>query len=192
MATTSEALARLLSVMDRMEIPYLIGGSVASSAHGIPRTTMDVDFVADLQPEQVEEFVSLLQADFYVDIRAVREAILRQRSFNLIHTASVFKFDIFPLRNDAYSRVAFGRRKFMDVRSFGAGVECAVASAEDTVLRKLEWYRAGGQSSDRQWADLRGVRDANRQQFDYDYLHEWAKFLKVDDLLEALLNEDPR
>lgn len=67
---------------------------------------MDVDFVADLQPEQAEEFVDLLQAEFYVDIGAIREAIRRQRSFNLIHTASVYKFDIFPLRKDAYSRVA--------------------------------------------------------------------------------------
>jgi tRNA nucleotidyltransferase/poly(A) polymerase len=192
MASTSEALERILSVMDRMEIPYLIGGSVASSAHGIPRTTMDVDFVANLQPEQIDEFVEAVRNDFYVDPDTVREAIRRQRSFNLIHTASVYKFDIFPLRQDAYSRIAFERRRFMDVRSFGSPVECAVASAEDTILRKLEWYRAGGQSSERQWNDLRGVRDVSGKIVDYAYLREWAKFLKVDDLLEELLNEEPR
>jgi hypothetical protein len=67
-----------------------------------------------------------------------------------------------------------------------------VASAEDTILRKLEWYRAGGQTSERQWNDLRGVRDVSGKILDYAYLREWAAFLKVDDLLEELLNEDPR
>jgi len=192
MASPSDALARLLSVLDRMEIPYLIGGSVASSAHGIPRTTMDVDLVADLQPEQVDEFVEFLQAEFYVDSDAVREAIRRQRSFNLIHTSSVYKFDIFPLKQDDFSKASFGRRQFIDVRSFGSPIECAVASPEDTILRKLEWYRSGGQTSERQWNDLRGIRDVSGKLLDYAYLRKWAKFLKVDDLLEELLDEEPR
>jgi hypothetical protein len=64
MTSLSEALARVLEVMDKLEIPYLIGGSVASSAHGIPRSTMDVDLVADLPPEDIDAFVELLQDDF--------------------------------------------------------------------------------------------------------------------------------
>ena len=178
--------------MDRMEIPYLIGGSVASSAHGIPRSTMDVDFVADLRRDQVDEFAGLLGAEFYLDPVTARDAIERQRSFNIIHTATVYKFDIFPLKQDAYSRASFERRKFMDVRTFGDPIECAVATAEDTILRKLEWYLAGGQSSERQWQDVRGVLRPNRKTLDYEYMHHWARFLKVDDLLEELLNEDLR
>lgn len=192
MTTTSDALERILAALDQMEIPYLIGGSVASSAHGIPRSTMDVDFVADLRPHQIDELVALLGKEFYLDPITARDAIGRQRSFNIIHTATVYKFDIFPLKQDAYSRASFARRKFMNVRSFGTDIECAVATAEDTILRKLEWYRAGGQTSERQWQDMRGVLRPNRKTLDYEYLRHWARFLNVDDLLEKLLNEDPR
>ena len=85
MPTPAEALAHLLDILDRMEIPYLVGGSVASSIHGITRPTMDADIVADLKSEQVEEFVSMLKVDFYADSQTIREALARGRSFNLIH-----------------------------------------------------------------------------------------------------------
>ncbi len=190
MATPSDALERILSVIDRMEIAYLIGGSVASSAHGIPRTTMDVDLVADLKAEQIEEFVEALHKEFYVDAGAVRDAIARQRSFNLIHMETIYKFDIFPLKHDAYSEAAFQRRKFLRIGSLGTPVECAVSSAEDTILRKLEWYRTRGKF-ERQWNDLRGVLRVSGASLDRAYMSKWAKVLKVDDLLEELLNEEP-
>jgi len=181
---------RLLEVLDRMEIPYLVGGSVASSIHGISRPTMDADIVADLRTDQVDELVRLLQPDFYADAPTIREALARGRSFNLIHYTTTFKFDIFPLRNDAYSRVSFARRRFETSLSFGPEpVECAVATAEDTILRKLEWYRAGGETSERQWNDLRGVLKTSGAQLDLEYLRHWAPHLKVDDLLERLLAE---
>src|SRR5438105_9533195 len=130
MATPADALARLLEILDRSEIQYSIGGSVASSTHGIPRTTMDVDLVANIKPDQVGELVSLLQPEFYADASIIREALARGRSFNLIHFATAYKFDVFPLRDDQYSRTEFGRRAFTEIRSFGSEpLECAVATA---------------------------------------------------------------
>ena len=190
MATPAEGFLKLLEILDKVEIPYSVGGSVASSAHGIPRTTMDVDIVADLRPDQVEELAGLLHPDFYADALAITEALARQRSFNVIHMASAYKFDVFPLRRDEYSRMEFSRRQFTEIRSFGSEpIECAVATAEDTILRKLEWYRAGGETSERQWGDLRGVVQVSGAALDRDYMRRWAKFLKVDDLLERLLAE---
>lgn len=189
----SNAVERVLGVLDRLEIPYLVGGSVASSIFGHSRPTMDLDLVAELRPEQVEEFAAALHADFYVDPPSIQEALRRGRAFNLIHFASSFKIDIFPLRADEYSRVSFGRRRFEKSISFGPDpIECAVASPEDTILRKLEWYRSGGETSERQWQDLRGVLRTSGKILDLPYLRKWAEFLKVDDLLEELLNEDPR
>jgi len=190
MATPADALARLLELLDRAEIHYYIGGSVASSTHGIPRTTMDVDLVADINPDQIDELVGLLQAEFYADATMIREGLARGRSFNLIHYGSAYKFDVFPLRKDDYSRIEFDRRAFAEIRSLGPEpIACAIATAEDTILRKLEWYRAGGETSERQWNDLRGVLKVSGPRLDLAYLRQWAPNLKVDDLLERLLAE---
>ncbi len=190
MDSPANALQQLLAVLDRMELPYYVGGSVASSVHGVPRLTMDVDVVVSLREDQVNELAGLLASEFYVDAPTIRNAIAAGRAFNVIHLQSAYKVDLFPLRKDPFSRSEFSRRSFMDVRSLGAEpIECAVASAEDTILRKLAWYRAGGESSERQWNDLRGVVRVSGAKLDREYMRHWAEYLKVDDLLERLLSE---
>jgi len=130
MSSPAAAFFRLLEVLDRMEIPYLVGGSVASSAHGVPRTTLDIDLVVDLKADQIEAFALDLQQEFYADAGMIRESFARGRAANLIHLKTAWKFDLFPLRGDEYSRVAFGRRFFRDVRPDGReAIECAVATA---------------------------------------------------------------
>jgi hypothetical protein len=190
MSSLAEAFAALLAVLDRMEIPYEVGGSVASSAHGIPRTTLDVDLVVDLKPEDIERFTAELRKHFYADGDQIREAFARGRAANVIHLGSVWKFDLFPLQNDEYSRTEFARRATRRIATGGGeSIECSLASVEDTILRKLEWYRAGGEASERQWNDLRGVTRAAADLLDLDYLRQWAKYLKLSDLLEKLLAE---
>ncbi len=187
MKTLSEALAMLLATLDRLEIPYEIGGSVASSSHGIPRTTMDVDLVIDLPPDKIDQFVEDVRGEFYADAGQIREAFEAGRAANLIHLRSVWKFDLFPLRNDEYSRTEFGRRTFREIQpDSGAPMECAVSSMEDTILRKLEWFRAGGEISERQWNDIAGMWNAASSRADMNYLRHWAERLGVKDLLDKL------
>jgi len=189
MQTQADGFKRILEVLDLLEIPYQLVGSLASSMYGIPRATMDVDLVADLRTGHIDEFVSQLKADFYADPEMIKEALARGRSFNLIHYASSFKFDIFPLQKDEYSQTQFGRRQFAETRSLGDPIECAVATAEDTILSKLRWYRAGGETSERQWNDLRGILQVSGARLDLAYLNTWAPRLGVADLLERLLHE---
>jgi len=190
MSTPAAAFARLLGVLDRMEVRYMVSGSVASSVHGVPRTTLDIDLVVDLAPAQAEAFASELQPDFYADAAFIRDAFQHGRAANVIHLATAWKFDLFPLGSDAYSQAAFARRAYREVRPDGRDtIECAMASAEDIILRKLEWYRAGGEISDRQWNDLRGIWQARGPQLDLAYLRKWAPELHVADLLEKLLAE---
>ena len=192
MPTPVDALTRFLEILDRAEIPYSVGGSVASSTHGIPRMTMDVDLVADIKPAQVDEFVELLGAEFYADARMIREAIMRGRAFNIIHYQTAYKFDVFPLKTDEYSAVEFGRRTFSKVPWGDQSIEWAVATPEDTILRKLEWYCAGGETSERHWNDIRGILKTKGARLDFAYLRRWAPQLKVDQLLERLLAEQPQ
>ncbi|HLK22907.1 MAG TPA: hypothetical protein VKT81_28370 [Bryobacteraceae bacterium] len=187
MQTPAEGLNRILETLDRLEIHYMVVGSAASSIHGIARPTLDVDLVADLHIDQIDDFAEGLKADFYADPEMMRQAILRGRCFNLIQYATSFKFDIFPLAKDEYSRIQFGRRQFSETKSLGPPVECAVASAEDTILNKLHWYRLGGETSERQWNDLRGIIRIQGDTLDRAYMSTWAPQLGVADLLDRLL-----
>ncbi len=153
---------------------------------------MDVDLVADLRTDQIDEFAAELKADFYADPEMIKDALARRRSFNLIHYASSFKFDIFPLQKDEFSQTQFGRRQFAETRSLGDPIECAVATAEDTILNKLRWYRTGGETSERQWNDLRGILQVSGARLDLAYLNTWAPRIGVADLLERLLHERTR
>jgi len=190
MKTSADALKRLVEVLDRLAIPYMIGGSVASSIHGIGRPTLDVDLVAALRTGQVDQFVGELGPDFYADPEMIRAALQQSRPFNVIHYASAFKFDIFPALPDPYHQLQLERRVMAEATQFGdVPIRCAVASAEDTLLAKLEWYRAGGESSERQWNDLRGIVRVRGPLLDLEYLRRWAPQLGVADLLERLLAE---
>src|SRR6185437_8790474 len=96
MLTPADALAKLLEVLDRMEIEYQVGDPVATAFHGVPRMTMDVDLVVDRKPEQVEELAGLLKSEFYADAGMMRDA-LKRGAFNVIHMPSAYKLDLFPL-----------------------------------------------------------------------------------------------
>ncbi|MBV8731643.1 MAG: hypothetical protein JO336_17690 [Acidobacteriia bacterium] len=187
MHSPAAAFRRILEVLDRLEIPYFVTGSVASSVYGIPRTTRDIDIVAAVRTDQLEDLASELQGEFYADLEMMKESVRRARAFNVIHRASTYKIDIFPLGRDEYSREAFARRRFAEAQLPGVRIECALASAEDVILSKLRWYRAGGENSEAQWNDLRGIVEINGARLNLDYLRHWAARLSVADLLERLI-----
>jgi hypothetical protein len=182
------AVADFVSVLDELGIRYYAGGSVASSIHGVPRYTKDIDLVAELVPEQTESLALKLNTDFYADAGQMCEAIRYGRAFNAIHFATGFKIDVFPLRKDAFhaGELARSEKRIWEVDPTGS-VELQVASAEDTILEKLVWYKRGGQISDQQWSDVLGV--ATTRRLDREYLREWAPKLGVADLLERLFGE---
>jgi hypothetical protein len=173
-------------VFERLGVPYLIGGSLASSLYGMVRTTQDSDIIAEMRPEHIQPFVLALETDFYVDQEMIAESILRNSSFNIIHHDTMFKVDVFIPRPRPFlkSQLARARRQTF---TLGKEVSAKFASPEDTILSKLEWYRMGGEVSDRQWRDILGVLKTRKTDLDRDYLQQWAKELKVSDLLVRAL-----
>lgn len=189
MLDIQRAFELILDAFDRLAIPYVVGGSVASSAHGIYRSTNDIDIVALVRPQQAGKLVDSLSKEFYLDLDTILEALHLGRSFNLIHFKSGQKFDIFPVTG-AYDQVQLERRQPQEVTLVeGQSLRCFVATAEDTVLAKLAWYRAGGEQSERQWNDLRGVCSVQGPRLDQAYMRKWARHLRVEDLLDRLLEE---
>lgn len=187
----TEQIAVTLTVVDAIEslgIPYAIGGSFASALHGVMRATMDVDLVAELRLEHVEPLVQELGDAFYADAEMIRDAVRRYGSFNLIHLDTVFKVDIFVARPRAFDHSQLARRQLV-LLSTDPERYAYVASAEDIVLAKLEWYRAGGEVSERQWRDVLGVFKTQERGLDEDYLRRMAAELGVTDLLTRAFEE---
>ncbi len=179
----------LVDALDKLRVPFLVGGSLASSIHGIVRATVDIDLVADLPPSQVEPLVKELGAEFYADAAMIRESLKTGRAFNLIHYASSYKFDIFPLSPDPYYQQQFQRRRLEETVQFGRELKLPIATPEDTILTKLAWYRTGGEVSERQWHDVRGVIEVQKGRLDLAYLRKWAAHLRVEELLERIFGE---
>lgn len=175
-------------VFEKMGIAYAVGGSMSSSVHGIMRSTMDVDIVADMRPEHIAGFVAELSAAFYADDEMIRDAIKHNSSFNLIHLETAYKVDVFIPKQRAFDQMQLDRR-VASLITTDPDKAIYVTSPEDIVLSKLEWYRLGGEVSERQWRDVLGVLKTKAQELDLEYLRRWAKTLKVGDLLEKVMSE---
>lgn len=181
-----DIVAAFRPVVDALEllgIGYYVGGSVASSLYGVPRSTADADLVAAIQAAHADPFAAALEADYYVDAEMIRDAIVRKSMFNVVHLATGIKVDVYVLKGDAWNLEAFGRRR-ADTFAEGPGSRAfSFGSAEDILLHKLVWFRMGGETSDRQWTDVLGVIRVQQQALDAGYLDRWSASLGVADLL---------
>jgi len=186
-----EILQRVIFKLEELRIPYIVSGSAASSFHAFVRTTQDGDLVVALHPDRVEEFASAFAPEFYLDRASIRQALQMGGSFNLIHLESSLKIDFFPLRKRSFSQQEFSRRQ---PRFFlkDSNAPAYVATAEDTILAKLEWFRAGGEISENQWRDVLGILKVQSGSMDFAYLNQWASELRVKDLLEKAFKEISR
>ena len=187
----SEALQVTLlvtDVLDSLEIPYVIGSSVASIFHGMVRTTMDANILANIETKHVAPFVTAMQNQFYIDEQSLIQAIERRSSVNLIHLQTMFKVDIFVPKERPFDQQQLVRRIS---ERFKADSDKTIwlLSAEDVILAKLDWFRPGGEVSERQWRDILGVLKTQQDTVDIAYLQKWSKELQVQDLLERALVE---
>jgi hypothetical protein len=180
----------VVDILESLDVRYHLGGSFASAVHGVPRQTMDADIVVDLGAAHVTQLVDRLKSDFFVDPEVAADAVSRRGPFNVIHLESGFKVDFFVLGESEFDRAELDRSELCQVTD-DPPRSVYVKSAEDTVLRKLQWYRAGGSVSDRQWRDVLGVILTGSDDIDRDYLREWADRLGfVDDLERAFREAD--
>jgi hypothetical protein len=186
----AEPIAVTLEVASGLEelgLDYVVGGSVASSLHGIPRATQDIDIVVVLPGKHVDGFVERFESSFYVDRDMVMDAIQRRASFNIIHLATMYKVDVFVADRSDLVREELSRRLAIELGEPPRTVW--VCSAEDIVLQKLDWYEQGNRISDRQWLDVLGVLKVQGAKLDLAYLRRWANARGLSNLLEKALRE---
>ena len=182
------ALGPVLDLLRELGVRHYIGGSIASSAHGVARASIDVDIVVELGPEHSERLSLGLRDGYYVPEARVRDAVARRTSFNLIHLETMVKVDVFVSKGRPFDRRAMERVRLEPAGSAGER-PLPLASAEDVVLAKLEWFRQGGEVSERQRTDVLGVLRASGASMDVAYLDQGARELGVADLLARALHE---
>lgn len=161
--------------------------------YGVPRATQDVDVVADLAHMHAKAIGSAianaLGADFYADAEAIREAIENRATFNVVHLPTMFKADVFVAGDNPWSHEQLSRGHAQRLDIGGTEVTIRFASAEDTVLNKLVWYKLGDEVSERQWRDLLGVLRIQGASLDVQYMEHWGATMNVGELLARAMAE---
>ncbi len=183
MSSQKDFIERLVGILNKAGVLYMLAGSLGSSFHGQPRATNDIDIVIDPTLGQLEKFLDLLGTDFYVSRPTAVEALYKKLSFNIIDNKSGWKADMMIKRNRPFSSEEFNRRESGDFM----GMKLDVLSAEDAILSKLEWYKQT--QSNQQFRDILGIIEVQSNGLDMDYLKNWARQLNVSEELKLLINE---
>ncbi len=180
------ALAPVVTALRSLGVKHYVGGSVASTVHGAIRSTMDVDLVCALSESQAEALIAACGRDFYASPAAARDAVRERKCFNLIHLPTSYKIDVFVNRGRPFDESAFERAR---PESFGpsAAAPIPVATVEDSILAKLEWFQLTDETSERQWDDVSRLVQLHGVNLDIDYMRTMAESIRVRDLLERLL-----
>jgi hypothetical protein len=183
--TLEELLAEVSGRLAEAGIPYMVTGSLASSFHGEPRATRDIDIVIDPSPDALDRFVESLPSDvFYVDTQTARDALAERSQFNVIESASGWKVDLIIRRDRPFSVEEFSRRQPAEL----LGMPTHVASAEDVIIAKLEWALAG--ESERQLRDVAAILAVSGDRLDHGYLERWIDALGLGEVWARVERRD--
>lgn len=176
-----KVFAQVIDVLERLNIPYMIGGSVAAIAYGKARLTLDMDIVVDMDKNQARQFVQSFGQEYYVSLESILEAIRTGGHFNIIQSEEGIKVDFYLLKSDVFSREEFSRRR---IEAFDEERRATFASPEDIILKKLEWYKMG--ESQKHLDDIKGILEISKSKLDLSYIDKWSLKLGVYEIWQKL------
>lgn len=183
------AIEPVIDVFQDLDIAYYIGGSLASSAFGVARATLDVDLIADIRRSHVPTLCQRLGGQYYIDETMVEQAVEARSSFNVVHLDSMIKLDVFVVKDAPFHQEALKRRIQETLALEPEARLFFLPTPEDIVLFKLQWYEEGDRVSERQWNDVLGIIRVQGRKLDFDYLNRWAEHLGLRKLLDEAEKE---
>jgi len=180
-----ELLKKVIQVLEAVDIPYMVTGSIASSLQGEPRLTHDIDIIISVTTSSVKTLLKVFPPpDYHLDEGSIYEAIKTNYSFNLIDVKGGNKVDFWLLTDEPFDQSRFSRRyleKFKDIKIY-------VSRPEDTILAKLRWAKFSN-GSEKQFKDALRIYEVQHPNLDIEYIINWSKVLGIESLFERLLNE---
>lgn len=176
---------RVIDALEALGVTSTVGGSIAASFAGEPRSTLDIDVIAAIDERQIDALVAELWPEFYIDPESLRRAIRTKGSTNLIHQATQYKVDLFVAGGTPLDTQQLARRQLVQI----GNRTLFVHPPEDILLQKLRWYRSGGEVSDRQWRDVIAIIRTQGSHLDRQYLLANAPLIGVEDLLTRAFAE---
>jgi hypothetical protein len=173
--SVGDLLARIAARLDAAGIPYMVAGSFASTFHGVPRSTHDIDVIIDPTGASLAALLTTLpETDYYVDGDAANDALRRRATFNVIDLATGWKIDLIIRKARPFSIEELARRQSGEL--YGAVV--SIATAEDAIIAKLEWAKLS--DSERQLRDVEGVLAVRAANLDVSYIERWVAELGLE------------
>ena len=191
MSAIADPIAVALLVADALDalgLRYTVGGSLASSMSGEPRSTLDVDMVVAITENDIGSIVAALGTEFYVSEDALRRAVRERSTANLIHHRTSIKIDLFVMGATPLDENQLQRRRRVQVSS-DPDRFLYMHPPEDILLQKIRWFRMGGETSDRQWRDILGIVKVQGDRLDLEYLQRNAPLIGGEDILQRALTE---
>lgn len=172
--TPESVIHRFSAILDSAGVPYMLTGSFASGFHGFPRATHDIDFVISPTLGSLNSLIASFPSDsYYVDKQTALEAYGNESLFNVIDMRSGWKIDFICRKSRPFSLAEFERRFSRDF----AGVSVYIATAEDSLLSKLEWAKI--MHSERQIDDAAGILRVQQGTLDLAYIEHWVADLNL-------------
>jgi hypothetical protein len=166
---------KLRTALEAADIPYFVSGSFASAAHGVPRSTNDIDIVIAPTEEQVEALLRQFPSESYAtDLEDARDAFARKSLFNVVDYSTSWKVDFIVSDLSAFDLTRFARKSVVNI----AGVRLYAASPEDILVTKLWWAKLG--ESERQIRDAAGILTVQGRALDWAYIEKWVGLLQLE------------
>ena len=184
MSAQNKVFAYVIGVLEKLKIPYMIGGSVASIVYGKARLTLDMDVVVKMSEDQAKQFPKSFGKEYYVSLESILEAIRTGGHFNIIQSEEGIKVDLYILKDDEFSQNEFSRRR---EEAFDEERKAFFSTPEDVILMKLEWHRMG--ESQKHIDDIRGMIELSGPKLDLKYIDKWAIKIGVQDIWQKLKND---
>ena len=178
-----ETLLQVVSRLNRLQIPYMLSGAFAASYYGMPRSTHDIDLIAEVDLPDIERIHQAYQEDFYAGREDMEEAFRHGSMFNLIHNETMTKVGFWILEDTAFDRERFSRRSLEDLE----GTPVYISTVEDLMVIKLEWFQKTG--AHKHYEDALGIVQVQRDALDIPYVRARCERQSTAELLDRLLGE---